>query len=118
MEHNNWTNILLPMIRKTLPEIIAQDIAGTQPMSVDVAQVFNIKPKYLEKILVVDQTVDKLPAPPAGHLTVDVDWEVSQWIQQQPIHMWKFGDVPAYSGARDRFTVSEQLYTWMTLRWS
>ena len=118
MANNDWNSILLPMIRKTLPGVIAQDIVGVQPMATDVAQVFSIKSKYLEKILIVDQTVDKLPAPPAGHMTVDVDWEVAQWIQKQPIHMWKFGDVPAYSSARERFTVSEQLYTWMTLRWS
>ena len=114
MANSDWVSL----IRNSLPGLIAQEIAGIQPMPSDVAKVFGIKPKYLEKILVVDQTVDKLPAPPAGHMTVDVDWEVSQWIQQQPIHMWKFGDVPAYSGARDRFTVSEQLYTWMTLKFS
>lgn len=114
MANNDWANL----IRHSLPGLIAQDLAGIQPMPADVAKVFGMKPKYLEKILVVDQTVDKLPAPPAGHMTIDVDWEVSEWIQQQPIHMWKFGDVAAYSGTRDRFTVSEQLYTWMTLKFS
>ena len=114
MANNDW----IGLIRNHLPGIMAQEIAGIQPMPSDVAKVFGIKPKYLEKILVVDQTVDGLPAAPAGHMTVDVDWEVSEWIQQQPVYMWKFGDVPAYSGARDRFTVSEQLYTWMTLKFS
>ena len=114
MANNDW----IGLIRNSLPGIMAQDIAGIQPMLSDVAKVFGIKPKYLEKILVVDQTVDKLPAPPAGHMTVDVDLEVSQWIQQQPVYMWKFGDVPAYSGARDRYTISEKLYTWMTLKFS
>ena len=106
---NDWTSILIPMIRKVMPTVIAQDIVGVQPMTM---------PKYLDKVLVVDQTIDKLPAPPEGHLTVDVDWEVAKWIESQPIHMWKYGDVPAYSASRERYTISEQLYTWLTLRWS
>lgn len=109
MNNKDWNSVLIPMIRKMMPTLIAQEIVGVQPMTM---------PKHLPKFMVVDQTVDKLPAPPEGHLTVDVDFEVSRWIQEQPIYMWKFGDVPAYSGARDRFTISKQLYSWMALKWS
>lgn len=75
------------------------------------------KSRIFKKFIVIDQTVDNLPAPPKGYLTVDVTIEVSQWIEQQPLYMWKHGDVPAYSGAMDRYTISEQLYAWLALRW-
>jgi hypothetical protein len=31
-DQNNWGTVLIPMIRKTMPSIIAQDIVGVQPM--------------------------------------------------------------------------------------
>lgn len=108
-QKNDWASVLIPMIRNVVPTLIAQEIVGVQPMTM---------PKKLPKFMVVDQTADNLPAAPEGYLTVDVDFEVSLWIQDQPAYMWKFGEIPAYSGSRDRFTISDQLYTWMTLKWS
>ena len=110
MSDNGWSSELIPMIRKVMPGIIAQEIAGVQPMT----DIFKPRQKFIK----VDQTVDKLPAPPEGYLTVDVAGEVALWIEEQPIYMWKHGDVPAYSFGMERYTVSEQLYTWMSLRWT
>lgn len=109
---NNWSKVLIPMVRKMMPGIIAQEIVGVQPMSgVDQEPV---RPKFRR----VDQVPDGLPPPPDGYITVDVGYEVARWLNDQPIHMWKFCDVPAYSMSMERYTVSEQLYTMMALKWS
>ena len=110
MNNKDWNSVLIPMIRKIMPAVIAQEIVGVQPMT----DVFKPRPKFIR----VDQTVDKLPKPPEGYLTVDVAGEVAMWLEEQPIHMWKHGDVPAYAFGMERYTVSEQLYTWMALKWS
>ena len=98
-------NLLIPMIRKVMPKIIAQDIVGVQPM---------IKPKMLPKFIVLDvQDV------PDGHYALEVDFEVQHWIAQQPVHMWKYFDGPEDMRIdRHRYLVSEQLYNWMLMRWS
>ena len=98
-------NLLIPMIRKVMPGIIAQDIIGVQPM---------IKPKMLPAFIILD--VDGIPN---GHYGVEVSLEVQHWIEQQPIHMWKYFDGPEdMRSSRQQFLVSEQLYNWMTMRWS
>lgn len=106
MNDNDWNSVLIPMIRKVMPAIVAQDIVGVQPMSA-----INAEP-----IVVVEP--NQPPGPPEGYLTVDVLGEVALWIEEQPIYMWKHGDIPAYAFGRERYTVSEQLYTWMRLKWS
>jgi hypothetical protein len=70
------------------------------------------------RFYLVNQSVDNLPEPPKGYLTVDVDFEISKWIEEQPLYMWKHGDVPAYAANKDRYTISEELYTWLTVRWT
>ena len=118
MTDEEYGKILIPMIRKVLPAVIASDIVGVQPMQTDYGSILEIKPKYLDNIIIVDQTKDKLPEPPAGYLTVDVSIEVSRWIQEQAISQWKFATIPAYGVARERFTISEELYTMAVLKWS
>ena len=71
-----------------------------------------------KKFIKIDQTVDKMPAAPEGYVTVDVVGEVARWIEDQAIHLWKFGDVPAYNSMMDRYTISDELYTMMALKWS
>ena len=107
---DDWSSVLIPMIRKMMPAIIAQEIVGVQPMT----DILKPRPKFM----LVDQSVDKLQAPPKGYLTVDVVGEVAMWIEEQAIHMWKHGDIPAYAFGMERYTVSEQLYTMIALRWS
>lgn len=113
----NNASILIPIIRKMMPAVIAQDIVGVQGMQGPAGQIFNIKADR-RKFLIVDQTIDKLPSPPKGYLTVDVVGEVALWLEEQPIHLWKHGDVPAYSFGMERYTVSEELLTMLMLRFS
>lgn len=111
------TKKLIPLLRQQIPALMAQDIAGIQPMSYKLGDLFKIKTDR-RKFFIVDQTKDKLPGPPDGYVIVDALGEIGRWIEQQPVHMWKYGDVPAYSGAMDRWIISEQLYTLMALKWS
>jgi Major capsid protein Gp23 len=41
-----FKKILIPMIRKTLPSMIANDIVGIQPMTGPSGSIFSMKPNY------------------------------------------------------------------------
>lgn len=42
-------NVILPIIRRVMPNIIAQDIIGVQPMTAPSASIFALKAKYFDK---------------------------------------------------------------------
>ena len=53
--------------------------------------------------------------------------EVGQWIESQPIHMWKFYDIPIVWMGRDEYTkalwgpnylFTDEMEAWFMLRWS
>jgi hypothetical protein len=97
--------IMIPMIRKILPKLIAQDIVGVQPMDLT-------PPKWVT-VTNHNETV------PEGYVVVDVNREVSHWIEQQALYMWKHGELKATRpGFWDRYIISEELLTWLSLRWS
>ena len=97
--------IMIPMIRKVLPKLIAQDIVGVQPMDLN-------PPKWVT-VANHNETV------PDGYVVIDVNREVSYWIEQQAIYMWKHGELKAISSAFwDRYIISEELLTWLSVRWS
>ena len=97
--------ILIPLIRKHLHTTIAQDIVSVQPM--------NLIPQTKWQVL----TEYNLPLP-KGYLTIDVKKEISDWIEQQPLHMWKHGEPGVMLGYYSRYIISEELLTWLTLRWT
>lgn len=108
--------MIMPAIRKLMPSVIAQDIVSVQPMTSPNGLVFDIKYEAPKSFVRVDASKDGLPLPPEGYIAVDVNWEVARWISEQPIHMWKFRDAPAYSPVMERYTISEKLYTLMAVR--
>ncbi len=107
---------IIPIIRKLMPAMIAKDIVGAQPMSSAIGKAFDIHYKRPVPFCRVDQELYGLPPAPEGFLTVDVNYQVALWIKDQPVHMWKFSDAPAYSIAMTRYTISEKLYTLMAMR--
>ena len=107
-------NILIPIIGKLMPNIVAQDIVSVQPMSSNTGQVFNIKPKLLPKFQTVDGIVDL----PDGYVVVSLSWEVAMWIQSTfPISEWKTLDGAEHIGS-NVYVISKQAYTMLALRWS
>ena len=100
---NDWSKVLIPMIRKTMPGIIAQDIISVQSMGVTIPKPYEVLP-------------DHFPPAPAGHLVIDANSKVSAWIQDQPIHMWKWHDDCKTTLGKHRFYISEKLYTLLAMR--
>ena len=97
--------ILLPMIRKVMPSVIAQDIVGVQPMDLT-------PPKW-------ERASDHSHlAIPDGYIHINVNREIAQWIEEQPLDQWKHGELGRLAGFYDSFIVSEQLLSWLILRWS
>ena len=43
---NPFAKVVLPIIRRVMPQTIAQEIVGVQPMSAPVGQVFTLKTRY------------------------------------------------------------------------
>ena len=96
---------------------MVEDIVGVQPMSASASQIFNIRHITTPKYYIVDPTIDKLPKPPRGYITIEANMEISRWIESQPLYMWRQGDVPAYIPLYDRFMISEELFTLLALKW-
>jgi hypothetical protein len=101
------------MIRKLMPTMIAHQIVGVQPMTGPTGSIFNNGIQKFER-LDIDVYGNGIPVPD-GYCVVDVNHQVCEWIREQPIHLWK--DIDRVSYLRDRFVISEGLYTALALRW-
>lgn len=96
----DFTRILLPVIRRIMPEIIASEIVGVQPMG----DRFN--KYYTNEIPEID-----------GQKWYEIvcDDEISRWIYdtidsaQYKDHHYEF---------RNKFTISEQAMMMLKLKWS
>lgn len=117
MDKDNWSSVLLPMIRKVMPALIAQDIVGVQPMTGPTGSIFNVNPKYL-KYEVLDTSWQSTC--PFGHTAIQTNVEIAHWIEQQPVHMWKYIDLEKDGrtfALNTYFFVSNELLTWLRMRW-
>ena len=101
----NMASVLIPVIRKMMPVIISQDIIGVQSMGMTLPKPYEVLP-------------DHFPPAPEGHLVIDANFKVSAWIQEQPIHMWKWHEDCKTPFGLHRFYISEKLYTLLVLKWS
>ena len=75
-----------------------------------------IKPKMITYIV-----LDWDENCPDGHKPIMTNVPIALWIEQQPVHMWKYVDLnkeDANFQLRSHFFVSEELLTWLKLRWS
>jgi hypothetical protein len=105
----DWNSVLIPMIRKLAPTILAQEIVGVQPMTG-----VTIPPMMAPRYQITEQYNEVVPD---GYLVIDVNKEVSHWIEEQPIRYWKHGELTNTPGFWDRYIISEQLFTWLKMRW-
>jgi hypothetical protein len=100
--------VLIPMIRKAVPTTIAHQIVGVGPLL----------PKRL-MYEVLDEGWEKVT--PEGHKSIMTNVEIAHWIEQQPIHMWKYIDLETKGETyqlNTHFIVSDELLSWLILRWS
>ena len=99
------------------PITIAKEICSVQPMPA-IANMMNPFSKKWEKVG-MDMPTDKW----VYNIRVQ---EIRDWIEEQPIHMWKHYDIPeskinevsinAFIGENYIFT--EEMELWFQLRWS
>jgi hypothetical protein len=107
------TGILIPMIRKLMPTMIAHQIVGVQPMTGPTGSIFGTRRSKFGRLDIAVYGND-IPVPD-GYCVVDVNLEIRDWIREQPIHLWK--DIDGVSYLRDRFVIADDLYTALALRW-
>jgi hypothetical protein len=120
MNNKDLAKIMLPMIRKVAPSLIAQDIVGVQPMQAPVGQVFTMNASFNKIITYEVLTEGWEKVCPAGHSAIMVNVEIANWIEHQPVHMWKYIDLSKDGKTfitATHFFVSNELLTWLKLRW-
>jgi len=108
-------NIIMPMIKKVIPDLIANDIIDIQPMTGAVGKIHTLRVKYSDDLLPEAKFVlveESLFAEP-GRCVVDVDPEVEQWIKTHAVDQWHAVSIPF-----GRYVVSEELFVILALRWS
>jgi len=105
--NDEWNSVLIPMIRKLAPTLLAEDIVGVQPMP--------LPPMMMPPWVIAVEYEEVVPT---GYVVINANREVSVWIEEQPVHMWKHGNIKNVSGFWDRYIVSEKLITWIKLKWS
>ena len=116
-------NIIIPIVRKMLPQTLVKDIASVQPMTGPDSGVFVMredKVAFKNYVMVPNQNECVLyDTPECTYYAVDVRPEVDAWIQEQPLHMWKHAD--EFEDCHFNFTryiISEGLLSWLIIRWS
>jgi hypothetical protein len=95
-----------------MPNILAQNILGVQPM----ADMINSFSKKWEKVG-MDMPADKWVYNVRSQ-------EIRDWIEEQPIHMWKFYDFNdtklhlSLASIGQNYVFLEEMESWFLLRWS
>ena len=108
------TKVILPIIRNIMPDVIANDIVGVQPMT-NAANMINPFTKKWERI--------GMDVPSDKWVFNIRNQEIRTWIEEQPIHMWKFYDIepkidtPIAALIGDNYLFTEEMEVWFQLRW-
>lgn len=100
--------ILIPILRKHIPKILAEDILGVQPM------IFNYRLLSVETIDNVKWYRVRAPSS-----------EIIEWIRSQDNELWRHEDFGVYEQGSTlsqlggiKFMLHEKLYTIFALKWS
>lgn len=110
MPSDNSNQPMPNMIRRVMPNTIANEIVGVQPIDVSTF----IKP--WEKIgmdIPTDTWVYNIRRR-----------EIRDWIEEQPTHMWKFYDIDdarldfSLSSIGQNYIFTEEMEMWFNLRWT
>lgn len=115
---SNFLQKIIKKFRKQVPIDLAQQIAGVQPMTSPVGQIFRMKMSYdikIDSYIVTDDQSECL-AYSGTHVRVDVNKTISDWIQKQPEHMWKWSNIDTSFFGYKRFIVNEELFTLLAMK--
>ena len=102
--------LMLNTIRRVMPNVIANEIIGVQPMT-DVSRFI----KKWEKIG-MDIPTDTWVYNIRSH-------EIRDWVEEQPVHMWKFYDLTdtkldfSLSTLGQNYVFTKEMEVWFELRW-
>ena len=110
----NQPSVILPIIRNVIPDIIAAEICNVQPIpAANMINPFSKKWERIGKYMPTDDWVYNVRSS-----------EIQVWVEEQPIHMWKFYeatdslDLPLSALIGENYIFSEEMEAWFQLRWS
>lgn len=96
---NNWDPILISLVRRAMPNLIAYDIAGVQPMSGPTGLIFAMKSRY-------NDNANRLSATEALYNEADTDYSSSSFNGTTPsekngVHSGDSSSLPGAGAATD-----------------
>lgn len=95
------------------PEILAQEILSVQPMTANMINPFSKKWERVGMDMPTDTWVYNIRSK-----------EINDWIEEQPIHMWKHYDIPIDLTTSinvligQNYVFTDEMEAWFQLRWS
>ena len=113
-KYGSFTAINFPILRKSWPSMIANQIVGIQPMTGPTGSIHTLRVRYPDALnftIISDHSY----LVPNDYCAVDVAPKVARWIEEQDITLWKPIDNDSYL---ERYIICDTLYTLMALRWA
>jgi hypothetical protein len=107
------SKILIPMIRKTMPSLTAQQIIGVRPMTGTGKSIFNVRYEVNSRLKTIEQYLNKKYWPYYHKFDRFMFEEVDRWCYDN----FKSSNWRSMSGVHYAFKRKED-YTLFLLRWS
>jgi hypothetical protein len=112
MSNDKFDPVLLPILKNVIPDIIASEILGVQPMTANMINPFTKKWEKIGMDMPTDKWVYNIRSQ-----------EIRTWIEEQPVHMWKYidkfnKDTAIATLIGENYTFTEEMEAWFQLRWS
>lgn len=119
MSDEEWKSDLISMLRKHLPTSLAEEMSDLQPINLT-NPIFTMKGDRVGfKNFTLATNQHECENYSGTHYAVDVRPLVAEWLKTQPSHMWRpAGDTRGCQITCSRYIISQELLTWLTLRWS
>jgi len=105
--------LIMNLIRKVTPTMIANDICSVQPMTAPTGKIFTLRTRYSDSVKMREfELVDDDNFTQEGWCLIDVSFTVADWIITNPVDQW----VAVESHKEPRYIITEELFTMLALR--
>jgi hypothetical protein len=106
-DNDTFSSTLLPILRKTVPTMLASHIVGVQPMTGNSGQIFTMKGG-----MAIQKPFYVVECDEVGLIGLMVTLPVLEWLEQFSNDQWtRIEDTKIV-------TVTEELFTLLALKWS
>lgn len=111
-DKDTFTSVLLPIICKAMPTMLAEQIVSVQPMTGSTGQIFTMK----GGIGFTPFTIVESSTP--GWVALTVSNDVYAWLKEFSADQWRNADDKHLNSWSNAVIVTEELFTLLALKWS